>query len=242
MDKLTRDFEKDFDFFINLILSDTNFAYARYADGEVALMKGNPIGPGSQAFNVDKWQSPDELTLVGRELLESLTHTENNYYYAISSATDWTEDNKFLLNHIKNQDNITFANLWINANYQKMKAFYQNLQKEVYVICNHKADKKSFPFPVAELFPFPDNCIAYWELHGVDYMDQLGEYASQVYNKTFFISCGPVSEILIHKLYAINPKNQYIDVGSSMDEFVHGYQTRPYMDPTSQYSKMISKF
>ena len=61
-------------------------------------------------------------------------------------------------------------------------------------------------------------------------------------NELFFISCGPISEIIIHKLYESNPNNTYVDVGSSIDEFVHGYKTRPYMDPTSRYSKMISKF
>jgi hypothetical protein len=123
-----------------------------------------------------------------------------------------------------------------------MKAFYRELKKDVYLICNQKARKESFPFPVAEIFPFPDDCIRYWESYGDNYMQQLGEYVSQITNKTFFISCGPVSEIIIDKLYKLNPNNQYIDVGSSIDEFVHGYPTRPYMDPNSKYAKEVSYF
>lgn len=34
----------------------------------------------------------------------------------------------------------------------------------------------------------------------------------------------------------------YVDVGSSIDEFVQGYKTRPYMNPYSEYSKAISFF
>jgi hypothetical protein len=68
------------------------------------------------------------------------------------------------------------------------------------------------------------------------------DYTSQVENKTFFVSAGPVSEILIHKMYSSNPNNQYIDVGSSIDEFVHGRITRPYMNPTSQYANEKSSF
>ena len=237
-----RDFNKDFEFFTNLILSDKNFAYGRYADGEVRLMLGKGVGAGSQAYNVDKWQAPNQLTKVGRELLESLDHTEDNYYYAISATSDFSGDNTFLDGKIKVRSNITFANLWINANYQKMKAFYHELKKDVYLICNQKARKESFPFPVAEIFPFPDDCIRYWESYGDNYMEQLGEYVAQVSNKTFFISCGPVSEIIIDRLYKLNPNNQYVDVGSSIDEFVHGYPTRPYMDPSSKYAREVSYF
>lgn len=237
-----RDFNSDFEYFYNLLNSDVNFAYARYADGEVALMKGNPVGVGSQAFHVDKWESPQGLTDVGKELLITLEHKESNYYYAISSYSDCESDYHFLASRIKNQSNITFANLWINANYQKMKAFYHNFAKETYLICNQKAKKEAFPFSVAEIFPFPDNCIHYWNEYGEDYMTQLLNYVEQINSKTFFISCGPISEIIIHRLYTANPNNQYVDVGSSIDEFVHGYKTRPYMDVNSPYSKLISTF
>ena len=237
-----KDFNQDFKFFTDLIKSNKNFAYARYADGEVALMRGKEINQSSQAYTVDNWSSPEQLTNTGRQLLESLTHTEDSYYYAISSNTDWSIDHEFLMSRIRIPNNITFANLWIIANYQEMKAFYQNFKKEVYVICNQKAKKESFPFKVVELFPFPDNCVMYWEQHGEDYMSQLVEYVTQLQDKTFFISCGPVSEIIIDKLYKANPNNQYIDVGSSMDEFVHGYKTRPYMDSTTKYAKEVSHF
>lgn len=234
-------FYSDFDYFTDLIRKGTPFAYGRYADGEVALMNGAPIGHNSQAFMVDRWTSPNGLTIVGKALLETLEHTEPNYYYAISSHTDNINDYNFLRERIKT-DNITFANLWINANYQKMKEFYQTLDKSVYIICNHKANKDNFPFKVNELFPFPDDCIKYWEDYGDDYIQQLGDYISQINGETFFVSAGPVSEILIHNMYKINPNNQYIDVGSSIDEFVHGRITRPYMDTKSQYSKEISEF
>lgn len=234
-------FDNDFEYYTELIKSDTNFAYARYADGEVQLMRGNPIGYQSQAFMMDKWSAPAEMTSIGTQLLESLKHTEQNYHYAISGKSDSIPDYEFLTERIQNT-NLTFANLWINSNYQKMKLFYQTLEKEVYVICNHTAKKENFPFKVGELFPFPDDCISYFLEYGDDYISQLTEYVSQVENKTFFVSAGPVSEILIHEMYLSNPNNQYIDVGSSIDEFVHGKPTRPYMNPNSIYANDKSSF
>lgn len=234
-------FKTDFEYYTNLIKSDTNFAYARYADGEVGLMQGNAIGTNSQAFAVDRWSSPNGLTKVGNELLESLKHEESNYHYAISAHSDSISDYNFLKERISNS-NITFANLWINANYQSMYNFYHSLNKSVYIICNHRARKENFPFDVKEIFPFPDDCISYWNQYGDDYIIQLLEYVNQIENQTIFVSAGPVSEILIHKMFSSNPNNQYIDVGSSIDEFTHGRKTRPYMDVNSQYSKEISYF
>ena len=231
----------DFEFFTDKIKSKEPFAYARYADGEVLLMEGKEVGSHSQAYTVDQWSAPNQQTNVGAELLESLSHQEDNYYYAISGKNDNIDDYNFLRSRIKT-DNVTFANLWINANYQKMKAFYASIEQPVYVICNHKAIKERFPFNVIELFPFPDDCIAYWMTDGEDYISQLTEYTSQLHNQTIFVSAGPISEILIHRMYVSNPNNQYIDVGSSLDEHVHGRQTRAYMNPYSPYSKQISEF
>jgi hypothetical protein len=234
-------FKADFIKFTEKIKNGENFAYARYADGEVLLMRGNEVGLQTQAFQVDNWKAPNQLTKVGKELLESLTHTESNYYYAI--ASDSLSDHYFLMERLKTKkENLTFANLWINSNYQQMKEFYLNFQKDSFVICNHKAVKDRFPFKVKELFPFPDNCIEYWENYGDDYISQLSEYVSQVENQTFFISAGPVSELIVHNLYLVNPNNQYIDVGSSLDEFIHGRKTRPYMIEGTIYSNETSKF
>ena len=123
-----------------------------------------------------------------------------------------------------------------------MFEFYKNLKKEVFLICNYRAKKENYPFKVLEIFPFPDDCINYWNDYGQEYVKELLEYITQVENKTFFVSAGPISEILIHKMFCANPNNQYIDVGSSIDEFTYGFKTRPYMDPNSNYSKEISYF
>jgi hypothetical protein len=241
MEASKKRFISDFEKFTDKIKSSDSFAYARYADGEVALMQGRGVGASSQAYAVDKWSAPNQLTLVGKELMESLAHEEDNYYYAISTPGDSVADYNFLRSNIRT-NNITYANLWINANYQRMKSFYQSLEKPVYVICNQAAKPENFPFKVVELFPFPDDCIWYWTNFGEEYSKQLLDYTSQLHNQTIFVSAGPVSEILIHRMYVANPNNQYIDVGSSIDEFVHGRQTRPYMNPSSVYSQQVSYF
>ena len=236
-------FNTDFEFFWGLIDRGENFTFSRYADGEVMLMKGVPVTEGTQAFVIDKWKAPNMLTKVGRELLETLNHTESNYYYAISSKTDNINDYHFLLENIKQtSDKLTFVNLWINANYLNMKRKLCSNKREVILICNEKAKKENFSFNIKDITPFPNDCINFWETNGDSYISELIERYGKMKNQLFYISCGPVSEIIIHNLYKANPNNTYIDVGSSIDEFVHGEITRPYMNPSSIYSKMVSSF
>lgn len=236
-------FFTDFDYFWGKIENYENFVFARYADGEVMLMNGIGVRENTQAFNVDKWSAPNFLTKVGRELLESLKHTENNYYYAISSKTDNINDYMFLRNNIKqSEDKLTFVNLWINANYQKSIKKYYELKRPVTLICNYKAKKENFPFEVSKIIPFPNNCVEFWENGGDNFIEMLINEIGGIQNQLFFISCGPVSEIIIDKLYTNNPNNTYIDVGSSIDEFVHSQKTRPYMNSGTVYSNMISSF
>ena len=94
-------FFTDFDYFWGLINKKENFTFARYADGEILLMRGSEVKTNTQAFTVDKWSSPNGLTKVGHELLVTLDHTEENYYYAISAPTDNILDFDFLNNNIK---------------------------------------------------------------------------------------------------------------------------------------------
>lgn len=236
-------FNTDFDFFWDLITKGINFTFTRYADGEVMLMKGIQVNEATQAFSIDKWKAPTGLTKVGNELLSTLNHTEDNYYYAISSKTDNMSDYEFLKTNIKQDvSKLTFVNLWINANYLNMKRKLCSNNREVILICNEEAKIDNFPFNVIDIAPFPNDCINFWEVNGDEYIKKLIEKYSTLSNQLFYISCGPISEIIIHKLYEANPNNTYIDVGSSIDEFVHGRVTRPYMNPTSIYSKMISSF
>ena len=236
-------FFDDFSFFWEKIIKKENFTFARYADGEIMLMKGIAVDENTQAFSVDKWSAPNYLTKVGKELLSTLNHTEEDYYYAISSPTDDINDYNFLKNIIKqNNDNLTFANLWINSNYNKSIENYRSLNRDVILICNYRAREENFPFNVSKIIQFPDNCISFWEENGDSFIKTVIDEFTNTKNQLFFISCGPVSEIIIHNLYSNNRNNTYIDVGSSIDEYVHGNKTRPYMDNNAIYNKIIPNF
>jgi hypothetical protein len=216
------------------------FAHARYADGEIALSMGKGIGRGSQATEVDGWQAPNQLTKLGKEILESLYNTDPEYYYAISCDTSSVSDKNYLLSHIKQEKKyITFANLWINGNYNLFLERIQYHRRPTIIIGNINGENAKFPFEIENYLSFGNNCVETWEQHSDDIKNMLSDGFGKMSGRTIFISVGPMSEVIIHYLWKINPKNQYIDIGSALDEYIHGRKTRPYMVPGSFYNTQI---
>ncbi len=236
-------FYSDFNFFWDKIQSYSNFSFARYADGEVMLIKGLPINKNTQAYTVDNWYSDNVNSRIGNELLDSLYIVDESFYFAISSKTDNIDDYNFLFSKIENKKNLTFANLWINANYDKTIEKIKSLNREVVLICNYRCDIKNMPFNVIDFIPFPDDCVNYWENKESDsFKELIVKKSIQYKDKIFIICCGPASAIIVSKMFIKNKNNTYIDFGSSLDFFIHGKITRPYMDKNSMYSNHVSFF
>ena len=238
---MVKNFIEDFYKFKTKILNKENFAYTRYADGEVKLMNGIGVGFNTQAYQADKWSCDNKMYRLGKDLLLTLNHEESNYYYAISSPNQSLFDFEFLMSHIKQPfKNITFSDLWINGNYSKFKEFMFELKEPIVLIASHDGEHRlKDPLLVQKYYAISDDCVNHYEVNHEKIKQDMKQMATQYYNTLFFISAGPLSEILIHELYTNNPNNRYIDVGSAIDEIVHGKKTRPYMVENSIYSKEI---
>jgi hypothetical protein len=227
-----KDFKREFDRIWNLISSNENFVLARYADGEVGVMKGHQVN-GS-----DKWTSPSGKTKLGEDLIKTLYHTEPNYFYGISCECCDEESKKFLLGHIKQaKEYITYSNIFVNANYILFIENLKKLNKPITILGNIEGESKKYPFPVDSYVSFGDDCVEVWEEHRDEIRQLLSRNFKRVKNNTFFISVGPMSEVIIDYMFQIAPDNQYVDVGSGLAEFIHGRKTRPYMIEGSAYSK-----
>lgn len=232
----------DFDFFWNKINNHENFTFSRFADGEVLLMKGESVGNSTQAFKIDNWMSDGGMKKISNDLLESLSYSDDNYYYAISSNTDSTHDFNFLNSKIPNKKNITFANLWVNANYKKHINNVSNLKRNVVLICNESGMSKEFPFTCLEIVPFPNDCVTFWESNKSEFIKKIKDLSLKYNNTLFLICCGPASACINNILHITNKNNTYIDFGSSLDIFIHSKITRDYMIDNSVYQREISKF
>ena len=234
MTQLNTQFANDFSKFTGMIKRGENFAFARYADGERLILNCQRIGAGTQAFDVDKWSFNNNFEF-SKHLLSTCSHREENYYYAISCKCCDPAGELFYRGLLDNH-NITFSNLFINANYSKFIEFVSSMDNEVVVIANKNCFRAHYPFKVIELMAIENDCINWYEKQKQQIDDSLFRL-SQLSGKVFFISAGPLSEIIIHRLYSSNPNNTYIDVGSSLDIFTHNVVTRPYQNLSSEYNK-----
>lgn len=228
----------------NKIKANSPIAYTRYADGEVALMQGRKVDLNSQASKVDNWNSlNDGLTDIGRDLKETLYHTEPNYYYAISCKCCDPNGQRWLLNEIKQPlENITYSNLWINGNYKRFVESLGELTEPIYLICNKRGESGEYPFDACGFYPINDNCVTEWKNNKTKIIEDVSRISKETENTLFFISAGPLSELLIHHMWISNPNNKYIDVGSAIDEFVHGRKTRPFMLSNNHYFNLNCTF
>ena len=179
-------FHDSFTYFTNLIESPTNFALARYQDGEIALMRNRGIGRHTQAFNQDRWDAPAQATKLGEQLVQSLNHKEDNYYYGVPGKNDSVEEYEYITSLIPNT-NITYGNLFVNANYNRTKDFFKGLKKSITLIANHRGNVNQLPFDVEFFCDFPDDCVNWWETKGEEFIEMLKKYVVATSNKTFFI-------------------------------------------------------
>ena len=239
---MTEKYIEDFNSFWKKIDSRTNFSFVRYADGEVMLMNNSPIEKNTQAYQNDKWFSSGGQTKLGVDLNECIGLNDPNFYFAISSKTDSIRDYNFLYDRIQNKSNITFANLWINANYKENISRIRNINRDVVLICNENCDLKNIPFSVSEFVPFPNDCVNYWEEHRDSFLEKIYNVSSKYKDTLFIVCCGPTSAVIIKHMFTNNSNNTYIDFGSALDVFIHNKITRPYMYEGSQYNNHISKF
>lgn len=234
-----KDFEMEFYNMWNKILTQKSLAFARYADGEVCLMRGIKIGKTAAAYTMDNWCcEEDGISLLGKDLKDTLYHTEPEWYYAISCVCCDPNGHEWLMNNIKHSvSNITYSNLWINSNYKKFISNVFKLNEPVFLIANKEGLYNRYPWNVLGYYPIEDDCINYWKNNKIQLINDVKDIALNNVNRLFFISAGPMSELIIHHMWEANKRNRYIDVGSSIDEFVKNRKTRPYMIEGSIYSK-----
>ncbi len=227
---MTQDFKLDFTEMCNLIQGDKPFAFMRFADGEIGVMKGRSI------IGSDSWTSPDRVTKLGEDLLTAITRVDEGVYYGISCGCCDIEGRDYLLSLIKNDiSRVTYSNLFVNGNYDSFLQFINSINTPVYVIANESAGFYNFPLEIAGFIPVPDDCVSYWEHNRSGILSVLQENLTEVKNSLFLISAGPMSEAVIDYLWSINPYNKYVDVGSAIAEFIHGRPIRDFAYQQSPY-------
>lgn len=201
-----KDYYSEIKFFYEKLVNNEKFALSKFADGEWGAIKGDSFFPAN-----GEWQANGNhplFEIARKELIDSLHYKDPNYYVAICPC--YKEAIEF-----SGQDNkqITYANIFVNSNYQFYKENYIPLyqKRKIHLVTHKNTNLDNLPFKVEKFYPIEYNA---W-VENRDLVDQILD--QNLSDKLFLFAAGSFANILSHKLWSSNKNNTYIDVGSTLN-------------------------
>jgi len=253
-----KDFHKGFDFLLTKIKNEENFAFVRFSDGELFVLKnetlilsdtyyvtGDVAGSNIYTDEEQKEFIPEIHSFYRQKLIESLEHTQADYFKGICTIKDVGEKNfLFQKSFISDEENLTFANLLINKNYKRfveeMVPLFKN--REIIYVANKAAKVENLPFKIKKHFKVGKNC----PVNDYYLVDEIRKYIKENNIKNHIILCAAasLSNYIIHQCYEENPNNTFIDVGSCLNPYLglegwkhtRGYLTGYWLNSGSPYA------
>lgn len=234
-------FREDLDEVFRLIIESDSLALARFADGEASIIKNMTVG------NKDGWlYKKDKNLIFRRDLRRSLLCTDKNYLYGLSCTCCDKENHQFLLNSVcAPPENLTFSNIWVNANFpvfnQRFMSVLRESKKPVVICSGSKARVSEIErlVSIRDFIPIPGNCVEYWEKNRNMARGLMDLKASQHTGTIFLFAAGPLSEILIYEMWQANPRNIYLDIGSTLDPLLFRRNSRSYHKDGHEFAQRV---
>lgn len=210
------------------------FCFSKYADGEWMAMCGVGGYPGNGEWIISKDTIPSIQLLI-----QSFQYNDPGYYVGISCPCCQGQSHYDMVKASgQDDDHLTFANLFVNGNYQ----FYLDnvipefsKRDKIVLVANENSHVIKLPFNVTDFYPVGYNA---W----VDNLNVIREIQSKKYSDHLILfSCGPLGNILAHQLWSSNKTNTYIDVGSTVDRWLNNdvRNKRCYSTGVSGFSDKI---
>jgi hypothetical protein len=175
--------------------------------------------------------------------------TDDNYLYGLSCTCCDRENHEFLLGTVQAPlGNLTFSNIWVNANFAAFnERFLTTLRvsgKPIVLCTNQKARLGDLEreIPLKDFLPIPGNCVKYWEKRKEMILAWIDLKASLARNTIFLFAAGPLSEILIHEMWKVNPRNTYLDIGSTLDPILFHRESRGYHKPGHVFADRVCEW
>lgn len=196
------------------LLSGQKFAFSKYADGEWAMINNQNV----QSIGEFKYEQND--IFYSTKLLESYRFKDDGYYIGISCpCCQGIETHKrMLLSSRQKEDHVTFANIFVNANYPHyVENFipYYKTQKTI-LVCNRNAKLENLPF-ISEKVYFIDR-TAFKTNYGLIEEMKRDSVGSSDY--LYLFSAGPLGNLLAAELWKENKNNVYLDIGSTLNPWL----------------------
>jgi len=215
-----------------MIDSGYHFSISRYGDGEMVVMDGKKIDITRKAngeFRYDPEVKKDEESR--QMLIDSFKYRSDNYFVGIGCRCCVGDNNFMKMKDLSGQyeENLTWANIFVNSNYEHVKNDLIPLlsKKKVVMVAHAMADISGLPFDVVKTF----RCLPNAFTRSIELVDEIKDWIkdNDVKDHVFVMCAGPLACILAHKLHEFNKENTYIDFGSGLDVMMSLGKTRGYL-------------
>jgi hypothetical protein len=227
-----RTFDGDLSRLIDAVREQRPFAFARFGDGEWMIVRNLALDYTQKANGEFRFDPADPTDQVSRRaLIDSFHYVAPGYLVGIGCPCCWGQDllAPMRLACRQPESHITWANLWGNANYPRVREELIPLwgrYDEVYLVCHRTADPTRLPFHVTQSFPVGTNA---WTEDFA--LTERIEALSRERDGALFLFCaGPFSNILAHRGHAANPRNTYLDLGSILDPWLFARRQLRWLD------------
>jgi hypothetical protein len=238
-----KNFEDDFYKILELLKTREPFAFNRFSDGELYILQnmelilddnlvkiGKRVEKGPYHTADFKRFHPEEHSFYRDRLVDSFKFTKRNYFKGLSCRCCVGDENyQWQLDfHGEYDSNFTWANLLVNGNYPKfIREMYPvfNDYKAVF-ICNNKNDLSALPFVVKD-FRVGYNAM----INDYGLIETIKNWIdkNRIEGHLFLFSASSLSKMAIHQLYEHSDRNTYIDVGTTLNPFMHMRLDRTYL-------------
>jgi len=262
--KIMKDFRKAFDTILNMLRNGENFAFSRFSDGELDILKnkyvilsdnhfisGDLKGAGRYTKEEQKEFDPEKHQFVREKLIETYKHNQKNYFKGICTGTDLhvgNENFNWMIDyHGGDHPNLTFANLLINANYTRFveEIIPTFVDREIIYVANAMADVSKLPFEIGKKFEIGSNCA----VNDYDTAKKVKNYikANNTKNAIVLCSAASLSNFVIYECFKENQDNTFMDIGSCLNPllglkgwvYTRGYLTSYWLNSNSPFGRQV---
>ena len=224
---MSKDFGQEFTKLLNMLKNGENFAFTRFSDGELFIMQNKTLilsenyyvtgdikGPNRYTKEEQKEFLPERDQFYREKLIECFKHNQHNYFKGVCTASDGhvgQENYKWQLELLDgNEDNLTFANVLINANYRRFveEIIPLLVDREIIYLVNELADIARLPFEIKKSFKIGTNCM----INDYNIVEEVKTYIAEnkIENHIILCSAASLSNYIAYECYKDNPNNIFI--------------------------------
>jgi hypothetical protein len=241
-----KDFKKHFFMLYDKFKRGENFAFSRFSDGELRIMQNKELILAADYYQIagkknvgryypedHKHFDPNIHQFYKKELMNAYQHLQPNYFVGLScrccvGQADFNE----MVNWYKGDPNsnlLTWSNLWVNGNFPLFQQYMipEFLNKKIVYVLNENANINGLPFKIEKDFRIGKNCI----INDYKLIDVVDEWISknEIKNYVFLFSASSLSNFLIYQLFNKYPENTYIDIGTTLNDYLGMKGIRGYL-------------